>query len=392
MNFMQAFKMSMKSIMGNKKRSFLTMLGIIIGVSSVITLIGLVTGVTDNIKNRAIGMGTNLVSVSIIGRAGSNRNVSLEEVEKFEADNSNLIKAIIPSIGGEVMVKYENENLTSTLEGTDEKYESAENTKPTQGRFISALDVEQRQNVALLGSYVAKKLFPKGDGLKKGIKLNGELYYVIGIIEEKASSAAHSKDDKIYIPFTSAVRLMQDAVLHYFDAEAATPEATDAVVAKIESFLYRIFDSTEAYSVFSQKAILKEFEKVTGMLTAMLSGIAGISLVVGGIGIMNIMLVSVTERTREIGVRKAIGASRGSIMTQFLIEAIMISTLGGIIGIMLGLSTCSIIGTLIGIKSATSLWAIMLAFGFSVVVGVFFGWSPANKASKLRPIEALRSV
>lgn len=391
MNFIQAFKMAKKSIMGNKKRSFLTMLGIIIGVSSVITLIGLVSGFTNDAKGRVIGMGTNNISVHIMGRADSSRTVSLEEVKKFANDNPSLVKAIIPMIGGDVTVKHENQNFLSSLQGTNELYGVVQNIKASQGRFLSALDVEQRQNAVLLGSYVARKLFPRGDSLNKEIKINGELYNVIGIVSERQNSTVHSDDNAVYIPYTSAVRLMQDSTLHDFIIQSVTPETVDLTVGKINSFLYKIYNSTDDYSIFSQKAMLKQFNSIANMLAAMMGGIAGISLLVGGIGIMNIMLVSVTERTREIGVRKAIGASRGSIMTQFLIEAVMISALGGVLGILLGLGLCSVISAFIGFKTATSIGSIMLAFGFSVVVGVFFGWSPANKASKLRPIEALRS-
>jgi len=391
MNFMQAFKMALKSILGSKKRSFLTMLGIIIGVASVIALIGLVSSATGSITSQFEGMGTNLLNVSLKGRDGSNRTVSFAEIKEFATQNSDVIAAVIPSVSGSITVKYENENLTSSLEGTSEQYETARSTKPSKGRFLSALDVEQKQNVALIGTYVEKQLFPNGDALNKEIKLNGQVYYVIGVIEEKSSSTARSTDDKVYIPYTSAVRLMEDATVHSFAIQAATPESTDMAMKKTESFLLEKFGSTDAYSIFNQKDMLKTLDTMTGMLEALLGGIAGISLVVGGIGIMNIMLVSVTERTREIGIRKAIGASRGSIMTQFLIEAILLSGLGGIIGIIIGIILVSVVGKLLGLEGSASLSTIMLSFGFSVGVGVFFGWSPANKASKLRPIDALRS-
>lgn len=391
MNFSQSFKMALKSIMGSKKRSFLTMLGIIIGVASVIALIGLASGATGNVTEQLEGMGTNLLHVSIAGRSESNRTVSLKDIQQFADDNPDIVQAVVPSISGSITVKYGNENVVSTLEGTNEHYETARNTKPTKGRFLSVLDVEQRQNVAMLGTYVAKKLFPEGDALNKEIKLNGEAYYVIGIIEEKSSGVAHSEDDKVYIPYTSAVRLMQNAKLRSFSIQATTPEATDAVMEKLENFLYKIFGTKDAYSIFSQKEMLKTLDTMTGVLNTMLGGIAGISLIVGGIGIMNIMLVSVTERTREIGVRKAIGASRGSILVQFLIESILLSGLGGVIGVLFGVTLVSALGAMMKIKAAASPGTILLAFGFAVAVGVFFGLSPANKASKLRPIEALRS-
>jgi putative ABC transport system permease protein len=391
MIFIQAYKMAIKSIFGNKKRSFLTMLGIIIGVASVIALIGIASGATGSVTKQLEDIGTNLVNVTISGRGGSNRKITLEEVKAFEEENKGIIDAIIPSVGGSVTVKYGNENLTTSLEGTNEKYETVRNTKPTKGRFISALDVEQRQNVALIGTYVSKKLFPSGDALGKEIKINGSIYYVIGVLEEKATSTAKSSDDKIFIPYTAAVRLMKNANLNSFSVQAKTPETTDAVVKKLEKFLYDIFKDEDAYSIFSQKEMLETLSTMTGMLTSMLAGIAGISLVVGGIGIMNIMLVSVSERTREIGVRKAIGASRGSIMTQFIIEAILISALGGVIGIIVGYAICAIAGSLLNMTTSPTINTILMSFGFSVGVGVFFGWSPANKASKLRPIEALRT-
>lgn len=391
MNFIQPFKMALKSIMGSKKRSFLTMLGIIIGVASVIALIGLASGATGNVTEQLEGMGTNLINVAVSGRNNSNRTVSLKDIQDFANDNTDIIQAVIPSISGSIKVKYGTDNLDSTLEGTNEHYETARNTKPTEGRFISALDVEQRQNVAMLGTYVAKQLFPNEDPLNKEIKINGEVYYVIGIIEEKSTSAAKSTDDKVYIPYTSAVRLMQNANLRSFAIQAVTPEATDAVMTKLEAFLYKVFGTKDAYSIFNQKDILKTLGNMTAMLNTMLGGIAGISLVVGGIGIMNIMLVSVTERTREIGIRKAIGASRESILIQFLIEAVVLSGLGGIVGVIFGVSLVKILGNLMNIKAVASLSTVMLSFGFALGVGVFFGISPANKASKLRPIEALRS-
>lgn len=390
MIFIQAFKMAIKSILGNKKRSFLTMLGIIIGVASVIALIGIATGATSGVTSSLNSMGTNLISVNMPGR-NSNRKVSLEEIQAFGEKNKDIIEAVIPSISGTVTVKYGSKNLSTTLEGTNEKYETVKNTKPTKGRFITAMDVEQRQNVVLLGTYVANQLFPNGDGLGKEIKINGTIYYVVGLIEEKSTSKEKSGDDKIYIPYSSAIRLLKNANLKSFSIQAKTAEATDAVMNKLEAFLYDVFKDDDAYFILNQKEMLETLNKTTSTLTTMLGGIAGISLIVGGIGIMNIMLVSVTERTREIGVRKAIGASRGSIMAQFVIEATVVSGLGGIIGIVMGIIICIVAGKLLNMETSPTASTAMMAFGFSVGVGIFFGWSPANTASKLRPIEALRS-
>jgi putative ABC transport system permease protein len=392
MIFTQTFKMAMKSIMGSKKKSFLTMLGIIIGVTAVIALIGLASSATGSVTSQLEGLGTNLLTVSINGRADSNRKVTFSDIKELAEKNKDVISAVIPSVSGKVTVKYENENLTTSLEGTSEQYETARNTKPSKGRFLSVLDVEQKQNVALIGTYIEKELFPNGDALNKEIKINGQIYYVIGVIEEKSSSTENSTDDKIYIPYTSAIKLLQDSTVHSFSIQAATPELTDSAMNITKRFLYGIFGSTDAYSIFNQKEMLNTLNTMMGTLTAMLGGIAGISMLVGGIGIMNIMLVSVTERTREIGIRKAIGASRSSIMVQFLIEAITLSGLGGLIGIIIGVVIVGVGSKILGLAGGTvSSSVVLLAFGFSVSVGVFFGWSPANKASKLRPIEALRT-
>ena len=391
MNFTQAYKMAIKSILGSKKRSFLTMLGIIIGVASVIALIGLASGATSSVSDQFEGLGTNLLNVAIKGRVDSNRIVTAKEVMAFAEENKDVIYAVIPSISGSVTVKQGTVNFNTTLEGTNHNFETARNTKTTQGRFLSALDVEGKSNVALLGTYVAKELFPDGDALNREIKLNGQIYDVIGLVEEKATGTAKSTDDKVYIPYTSAMRLMQDAKLKSFAVQATSPDATDAAQERINAFLLGVYGSKDAFSVFNQKDMLKALDTMTGVLNAMLGGIAGISLVVGGIGIMNIMLVSVTERTREIGIRKAIGASRKSIMAQFLTEAVLLSGIGGVIGILVGIILVSIAAKLLDINAAASFGTIMLAFGFAVAVGVFFGWSPANKASKLNPIEALRS-
>lgn len=387
---MQSFRMAIKSIVGNKIRAMLTMLGIIIGVSAVIIMVSLVQGSTKQVTDRLQSMGTNMISVNIVGRGGT-RNVTETELIDFAAKNPNEIESVAPMISSSVTVKAGNKNVKTTLEGTNEAYETVRNTKVQQGRFINALDVDRRQKVALIGTYVAQQLYGEGSPLEQEIKINGEVFTVVGLIEVKSNSTAQSADDKVIIPFTAAKRLLKDANIRTFYVQAKTSDSVGSAMTLLQDFLFKTFNSTDSYRVFNQADMLENITATTQSMTMMLGGIAGISLVVGGIGIMNIMLVTVTERTREIGIRKAIGARRRNILEQFLIEAIVVSCLGGIIGVLLGIGGTSIIGSSMSIPSSPSLGTVGISFMFSVLVGVFFGYYPASKASKLNPIVALRT-
>ncbi len=389
MQWTQSFRMALKSIAGNKMRAALTMLGIIIGVSAVIIMVSLVQGSTKQITDRLQSMGTNMINVNIIGR-GSTRTVTEKDLFEFQQKNSTIIEAVAPTLNGSVTVKAGDKNLSTSMEGTNEAYETVRNTKVQQGRFINALDVERRQKVVLIGPYVAQELYPGLNPIGQPIKVNGDLYTVVGLLETKSNATAQSQDDRIIMPYTTAKRLLRNAIVRSFYLQAKTPETVDAAMTALQDFLFKEFNSEDAYRVFNQADMLESINETTRTMTMMLGGIAGISLLVGGIGIMNIMLVSVTERTREIGIRKAIGAKRRSILGQFLIEAIVVSCIGGIIGIILGFIFSNAIGGAMQIAADPSLLVILVSFSFSVFVGVFFGWYPANKASRLNPIEALR--
>lgn len=389
MKWMQSFRMALKSIAGNKLRSSLTMLGIIIGVSAVIIMVSLVQGSTKQITERLQSMGTNMINVNIIGR-GSTRIVSEMDLFQFGKNNSAIIEGIAPVITGSVTVKSGNKNISTSLEGTNEAYRTVRNTNVQQGRFLNALDVERRQKVALVGTYVAQELFANTNPIGQKIKINGELFTVVGLLETKSNNSAQSGDDKVIIPYTTAKRLLRNSNIRNFYVQSKTPETVQQAMAALQEFLYKIFNSTDAYRVFNQADMLENVNETTRTMTMMLGGIAGISLLVGGIGIMNIMLVSVTERTREIGIRKAVGAKRRNILGQFLIEAVVVSCIGGVAGIILGVAFSNVIGKAMQIAAEPSLPTITISFSFSVFVGVFFGWYPANKASRLNPIEALR--
>ena len=390
MRWMQAFRMAIKSIAGNKIRAFLTMLGIIIGVCAVIVMVSLVQGSTKQITDRLQSMGTNMISVNIVGR-GSTRFVSESAVFAFVKSKSDLISAVAPVINGTVTVKAGAVNVSTTLEGSNEAYESIRNIKMQQGRFFSAFDVEGRKKVALVGTYIQKKLYNGKNPVGQEIKVNGDVFTVIGVLEAKSTSSAKSADDKVIIPYTTAKRLLSNATISSYYMQAKTPETVDSAMTAIKAFLFKTLNNEDLYRIFNQADMLENINETTGTMTMMLGGIAGISLVVGGIGIMNIMLVTVTERTREIGIRKAIGAKRRSILVQFLIEAVVVSCIGGIVGVIFGIVFSKIIGKLMSLAPSVSIFTVAISFSFSVFVGVFFGWYPANKASKLEPIIALRT-
>ncbi len=389
MNLGMAFSMAMKSVRANKGRSFLTMLGIIIGVCSVIILVSIVNGATADIKSQVESMGTNLINVTVMPR-GTTRRVEMSDMEEMVEKNAEYIDAVSPIVSGQVTVKYGNSSIVSTLTGTNEYYKSIRNTSVQSGRFISELDVIKRQKVAVIGMYQVNELFDGVSPVNEKIKLNGELYTVIGVLEEKANGKEGTDDDKIMIPYTAAMRLVRNATITSYAVSAADSETVDMAEIIIENFLFNILENEDAYMVLSQATIIDVMDEMLGILSTMLGGIAGISLLVGGIGIMNIMIVSVTERTREIGIRKSIGAQKRSILIQFLIESMVLSCMGGVIGIIVGIFGAQLVGKALGITAVTSFGVILLSFGFSAAVGVFFGWYPANKAAKLNPIEALR--
>ena len=391
MNAFQSGKMAIKSILSNKKRAILTMLGIVIGIGSVIGITGIIQGVTNNITEEFDSIGANILSVSIRGRSNSNRKITYAKLKQFEEDNNDIIKAVLPTASGSVTMKYKNNSEKSTLEGILPAYEEAKDTHVDYGRFINDLDVSQKRNVALIGSYINKEYFKDVNAIGENIKINGQIYEVVGVVEEKSTSGKNSIDNKIFIPYKSAVRLLKNANISSFSIWVDTTDDISEAKNRTETFLYSIYSDEDAYFILDPKEILNALEKILDILTAMFAGIAGISLVVGGVGIMNIMLVSVTERTREIGIRKAIGASKRSIMMQFLLEAGLLSGIGGVAGILLGHVLANVVGGLMDIQSQVTAKSITIAVLFSVGIGMFFGWSPANKAANLKPIEALRT-
>ena len=375
----------MRNIKGNKTRAFLTMLGIIIGVSSVIALVSIGQGSSKSVSDSISDLGTNLLTVNI-----SNTDIpfTLDDVEKIKEVDG--VKNVSPILSGRATLKNGETTSSVSLTGSNAAYEDVRNLSISNGRFITDIDMDYRQRVAVLGSDTAQTLFGSEDPVDQKILVNGESYKVVGVLTAKGGSMGQNSDDTIIIPFSTAQRLLGTTHITQFYAQADSEDTLDRTMLMIERNLSETFGDSDSYSVANQQDVMDTMSSVNDTMTMLLGGIASISLLVGGIGIMNIMFVSVTERTKEIGIRKSIGAKRKDILLQFLIEAIVLSALGGLIGVGLGLLATKIYTLVTGSVAAYSMFVIVTSFLFSLAVGVIFGVFPANKASKLNPIQALR--
>lgn len=389
MKFIQAYKMAIKAIVSNKIRSFLTMLGVIIGVASVIIAVAFAQGSTSNITSSLSSLGTNLITITIMGR-NSNRDVKYSELQKFQQDNSSLISSIAPQASATVTVKSGNRSRDTSLIGTSPEYADINSLTVKEGRFLNQIDLDYNEKVVIIGTAVANDVFQGEDPVGKTMKIVGQQFKVVGVQTEIDSGTTSGKDDRIFVPISLATKLNKTASIRNFSVKATSADTVNEAVDKINAFLLKKYTNSNLYRVTNMAQVLSTLNSVTGTMTAILAGIAAISLVVGGIGIMNIMLVSVTERTKEIGIRKAIGAKKGNILTQFLIESLVVTGMGGIVGILMGVGTIHfVLGGLKIVPETYSVQWILLSFGISLVTGVVFGMYPANKAAKLNPIDAL---
>jgi putative ABC transport system permease protein len=389
MNFKQSFRLAIKSLKSSKMRAFLTMLGIIIGVASVIILVSLMNGLSQDMTSRFESMGTNTITVNVMGR-GTNRNLSMEKVAKLVAENPKYLDKYSPKVTASVTAKSGVTSVDTSIVGVNEYYDEMQSVAVSEGRFIQYVDCDRRQKICVIGSYEAKKLFSGVNPIGETIKLNGASYTVVGVLKEKADSEESSDDDIIYVPYTAAARLAGSANISTYYLTAVDTDQIETTMALVKNMLYSVFDDEDAYRVSSMSEMIDNINEMNASIALVLVGIAGISLVVGGIGIMNIMLVSVTERTREIGIRKSLGAKKKDIMRQFLIEAATTSSAGGIIGIILGIGAAYGAGVVMDMTVAPFWNAVVIAFSVSVAIGMIFGYFPANKAAKMNPIDALR--
>ncbi len=386
---LQSIRMAFKAIASNKMRSFLTMLGVVIGVIAVVVLIAIAQGTTSSVTSSIESLGTNLLTVNI--RSYRNNPLTTEALTELANSNSDYISGIAPVLTQSVTAKAGDVSYDEgTVEAVVPGYDTIRNLKVQSGRFLKQPDLDNRSYVAVVGVDVADELFGTRNVVGEQIRINGYEFAIVGVLEEKGSTSSGSSDNRIVIPFTLGQRLFFSPRIRTFYVSAASADTVSVAESIVEDYLMNIYQDEDAYTVFNQSDMLETISDTTATLTLMLGGIAGISLLVGGIGIMNIMLVSVSERTREIGIRKAIGAARSNILMQFLIEALVVSGLGGLLGLLLAVGLMGVLSTALSMTLTLSPAVAELAIGFSLLIGVVFGMYPANKASKLRPIDALR--
>ena len=396
--FCESVSMSVSNILGNRMRSFLTMLGIIIGVAAIIALMTIVQGATDTMTAQFDSMGLGTLRVTVSGTA---LKQGLTDSELNQVLACEHVAGISPSLSSTVTaVRGENWSDSISLRGNDAAYFQKNPDLLKRGRAINAIDVEQELRVCLVDGGTAETLFFGEDPIGKTLYLGGREFIVVGMIDEDEDASLFSQillggetDSAVYVPYSSAKKLMGTSTVSTFEVYLTDSEKTDAAIEEMEAVLDGIFNYKEdAYSVINMESMTDAMKLMTSLMMSLLVGIASIALVVGGIGIMNMMLVTVTERTTEIGLRKALGAEPGQIQMQFLIEAIILSLLGGVIGVIVGLTVSFAICMNTDITFALNTFAIGLGVGFSAAVGIIFGWAPARKASNLNPIDALRSM
>ena len=389
----ESFKMAIKSIWSNKMRSFLTMLGIIIGVAAVIILVSVVNGYMSTIVDSFTSMGVDRINVSVSNM--SSRSLDPDDMYEFYDENYELFQYLSPSVNVSMPLKNGNETMSDTsIGGYSEDYIDIMGYDIAYGRSISYADCSAERYVAVLGYYSALELFDNAsEAVGQKIKIGNNAFTVVGVMErqDEEELEAGGTDDFVWLPYSSAAKMNFSRNISSYIITSRDTDDTDRCTAAIESFLMGVFHSDDYYNVMANSSLLDEMNEQIGMLSMMLGGIAGISLLVAGVGVMNIMLVSVTERTKEIGIRKALGAKKGVIMQQFVIEAAVTSSIGGVLGILVGSAGTSLVGTAIGINAVPTFGAVLVSFSVSVGIGLLFGYMPASRAAQLNPIDALRT-
>lgn len=395
-------KEAFRSISHNKLRTALSMIGIIIGVAAVIGVVSVAEGTSRSIRQSLTAIGSNLILVSPGFTRGGGGRTAVALTEVLEKEDADKIAQSCPSVlhvtpiqQGNFVVQYERQNVMATVLASKPVLFDMLNIKLAQGSFFDESDERGRRRVVVIGREVADQLFPNGDALGQTIRITSgsirQSYVVVGVLEKSGNLLFLNPDRSVLVPFSSAEnRLFRRRNVSMIVAQAVSETLASQAVSEIDSVLFEKFQNEERYRIVSQDALLETVNQTMAMLGFMLGSIAGISLLVGGIGIMNIMLVTVTERTREIGVRKAIGASRRHILLQFLLESIVLTFVAGLLGIAAGFGLSKLIASIGSIQTAVTPTVVLIAVSVSVLVGLFFGVWPAMRASKLNPVEALR--
>ena len=397
MTLLESFRIALRALGANKARTGLTALGVIIGVAAVILLVSIGQGVQGSITGQLEGIGSNLMfllpaKVDQAGGGGSGggsitnpwKTSDVQYLQQHLASNV----LIVPVIQAQATIKFRNLNMRTTIAAATDQGPQVFSGNLTDGRHYNLAEYQSAARVVTLGSQVASQLFPNSSPLGQTVTINGEPFTVIGDWAKQGGGLGGSSDNRIYMPISTAMKLLGTQNISTIIAKAPSADAVDQTQQDISRLLARL--RPDNFTVFTQQQTLGILSTLLGTLTGVLAGIAAISLLVGGIGIMNIMLVSVSERTREIGIRKAVGARTYDILSQFVIEAVMLSVLGGVIGIVFGGGTALLLNSFTPVPAQVTWWSVVLAFGFSAVVGIFFGVYPAWMASRLDPIVALR--
>ena len=396
MSILESFALAVKNILSSKTRTLLTMLGIVIGVAAVIVIVGLGNGLEKYMTDSFSGLGTNTLTVSVSSR-GSTRSLSVDDMYDIVEENSQYLDLCSPTVTMPGMVKIGSDTLSATsVQGVSEEYLDIAGLTVESGRNLLYSDMVSRTRVCVVGAYLNLAYFG-GSAVGQTLRVYGQSYTIVGVLAQQEDILEEGgSDDCLYLPYTTAARVAGE--VSSYTITMVDENYIDESVTALESALYAVFASDSYYTVTSMAEMVETMTSMINILVGVLAGIAAISLVVGGIGIMNIMLVSVTERTREIGIRKSLGAKGRDIRGQFIIEAGTTSAIGGVIGILLGILLANVFTAVVGMVMPTaegfaaipSAGGILVSFGVSVGIGVLFGYLPANKAAKLNPIDALR--